>query len=138
MNSKMNFILVGVLVLFYTSVQAAHAVKPMPPMFTLDQQAEEILRNYPLGIISQQDAFSHHGPPVKKITLPNGNQGWLYKVGEKAGVPNIFLLQFSGEGVVVDVLHKDYRYKTGHSALQYQFLRYESLEAEAYAPGPGD
>lgn len=52
------------------------------------------------------------------------------------GVPDIYLLEFFSEGLVIDVLHKDYRLKAGHSALQYQFLRYEQLEPQTYAPGP--
>lgn len=80
MNLKKNMIRIlgGMAASF--AVYAAYAVKPMPSKFTLNQEAGKILQGYPLGIINQQDAFSHHGPPLKKIILPNGNWAWLYKV----------------------------------------------------------
>jgi len=86
-------------------------------------------------VINTQDAFAHHGGPIRKETLPNGNQGWLYKAGEEVGVPSIYVLEFSNEDIVIDVLHKDHRYKFGHSALQYQYL--SGLELESRTLGPG-
>ena len=35
---------------------------------------------------------------------------------------------------MIDVLHKSYRYKLGHSASQYQYLQH--VDAEARHPGP--
>lgn len=100
----------------------AIAAKEMPPSFAYGNEPHDVLGSYPLGIINEQDAFAHHGGPIRKEILPNGNQGWFYMSGEKAGVPSIYVLQFSHAGVVIDVLHKDHRYKLGHSALQYQYL----------------
>jgi hypothetical protein len=124
--------------LFVTSIGlAGQPQKPMPPKFSLDTDPAEILHNYPLGVISEQDAFAHHGGPVRKVTLPNGRQGWLYTAGEEAGVPSIYILHFSADGIVTDVLHKDYRYKIGHSALQYQYLQHVEAELQTLGPGPG-
>ena len=117
----------AVTVVLFVWVSEGHALepqKPMPPKFTLEVDPADALHNYPLGVITEQDAFAHHGGPVRKVTLPNGNPGWLYKSGEKEGVPSIYVLEFSNDGIVIDVLHKDYRYKIGHSALQYQYLQH--------------
>jgi hypothetical protein len=124
--------------LFVTSIGlAGQSQKPMPPKFSLGIDPAEILHNYPLGVISEQDAFAHHGGPVRKVTLPNGSQGWLYTAGEEVGVPSIYVLQFSTGGIVIDVLHKDHRYKIGHSALQYQYLQHVEAELQTLGPGPG-
>ena len=66
------------------------------------------------------------------------NPGWLYKSGEKEGVPSIYVLEFSNDGIVIDVLHKDYRYKIGHSALQYQYLQHVEAELQTTGPGPDE
>ena len=116
---------------------AAVAYKPMPPVFKLENDAAEVLRKYPLGVLHRREAFAHHGGPVKKLTLPNGNSGWLYKVGEQAGIPNVYVLEISREGYVIDVLHKDVHYKAGHSAIQYQFLSDRDVELRTSGPGPG-
>ena len=124
------------LVLWASVGLAAQPQKPMPPKFSLAIDPAEVLHNYPLGIISEQDAFAHHGGAVRKVTLPNGNPGWLYKAGEEAGVPSIYILQFSSDGIVIDVLHKDHRYKIGHSALQYQYLQHVEAELQTLGSGP--
>jgi hypothetical protein len=103
--------------------------------FDASSEPGEVLSSYPLGTINRNAAFAHHGTALKKFKLPNGNEGWLYKAGEKAGIPSNYILQFSSEGMVIDVLHKDHRYKIGHSALQYQFLK--DMEAKLRTPGPG-
>lgn len=127
----------GVLV-FWAAISLAEQQKtPMPPTFSYANDPVEVLRSYPLGVINTQDAFAHHGGAVRKVTLPNGNQGWLYKSGEKIGVPSLYILQFSNEGIVIDVLHKDYRYKIGHTALQYQYLHDVVAEIQTLGPGPG-
>jgi hypothetical protein len=109
----------------------------MPPTFSYESDPAEILHNYPLGVFNEQDSFAHHGGPVRKVMLPNGNRGWLYKAGEEVGVPSIYILQFSSDGIVIDVLHKDHRYKIGHSALQYQYLDHVEMELRTLGPGPG-
>lgn len=136
-QTRLLWTVIAVLFLWTANSQALEAKKPMPPKFSFGNDPGEVLHNYPLGIINMQDAFAHHGGPVRMVTLPNGNQGWLYVAGEEAGVPSIYVLQFSGTGTVIDVLHKDYRYKIGHSALQYQYLQHVEAELQKLGPGPG-
>lgn len=125
-------------VLISNVVLAAQMQKTMPPKFAYEDEPEKVLRGYPLGVINKQEAFAHHGGPVRKITLPNGNEGWLYSTGEKAGVPELYILQFSSDGRVIDVMHKSMHYKNGHSALQYQFLQKVTPELRLTGPGPGE
>ena len=117
---------------------AAQAQKQMPPTFTFMHEPEKVLSNYPLGMINEQEAFAHHGGPVRKVALPNGNKGWLYSTGEKAGIPELYILQFSNGGKVIDVMHKNVHYKNGHSALQYQFLQKITPQLQMSGPGPGE
>lgn len=131
----MTFAVIGLSLLFAGPI-AAQTTKQMPPSFEFGNEPSDVLKNYPLGSINQQDAFSHHGGPIRKEVLPNGNQGWIYKSGDKAGVPSIYVLQFSSDGVVIDVLHKDYRYKIGHSALQYQYLVDKDPMMRTLEPNP--
>lgn len=112
--------------------------KQMPPKFTYQHQPQQVLSEYPLGVINKQEAFAHHGGPARKLTLPNGNEGWLYSTGEEAGIPELYILQFSNNGVVIDVMHKSLHYKNGHSALQYQFLQGVTPELKMTGPGPGE
>ena len=130
------------LILFFlvisNNVIAAQAYKPMPPKFSFEQEADKVLREYPLGIITMQEAFAHHGGPVRKFTLPNGNRGWLYETGRELGIPNLYILQFSSDDIVIDVLHKSLRDKNGHSALQYQFLQEITPELKITGPRPGE
>ena len=128
----------ALLFLWVADGHALEPLKPMPPKFSIDVDPTEVLHNYPLGVITEQDAFAHHGGAVRKVTLPNGNRGWLYTAGEEAGVPSIYVLEFSSEGMVIDVLHKDYRYKIGHSALQHQYLQHVEAELQTLGPGPGE
>ncbi len=140
MNQRIRKLLLvaGILLAWAVAGHALEPQKPMPPMFSFESDPAEVLHNYPLGVITEQDAFAHHGGAVRKVTLPNGNPGWLYKAGEKAGVPSIYVLEFSRDGLVIDVLHKDYRYKIGHSALQYQYLQHVEAELQTLGPGPGE
>jgi hypothetical protein len=127
-----------VLLLWMSGAYALEPQKPMPPKFSFANDPAEVLHNYPLGVINEQDAFAHHGGPVRKVKLPNGLQGWLYKAGETEGVPSIYVLEFSNDGIVIDVLHKDYRYRIGHSALQYQYLQHVEAELQTLGPRPGE
>ena len=104
------------------------AAKQMPPSFSIDNELAEVPKKYPLGTITEQEAFAHHGGPVRKVVLPNGNRGWLYKAGEVAGVPSVYILELYGSGIVIDVLPKDVHYKIGHTALQYQYLSDANVE----------
>ena len=136
-ETKWLWMVTAVLFLWVAEGHALEPKKQMPPRFSLETDPADVLHNYPLGVISEQDAFAHHGGPVRKLTLPNGTQGWLYKSGEEAGVPSIYVLEFSSDGIVIDVLHKDYRYKIGHTALQYQYLQHVEAELQTTGPGPG-
>jgi len=124
------------LALLLISTSPAYSAKQMPPSFAFGNEPSDVLKNYPLGSINQQDAFSHHGGPIRKEVLPNGNQGWIYLSGEEAGVPSIYVLEFSQDGIVIDVLHKDHRYKLGHSSLQYQYLIDKDPMVKVFGPKP--
>ena len=137
-SGKKEIILIAVFILVSNIVIAGQVKKPMPPTFSFRHEPEKILREYPLGLINKQEAFAHHGGPVRKITLPNGNVGWLYSTGEEAGIPELYILQFSDDGKVIDVMHKSLHYKNGHSALQYQFLQGVIPELKMTGPGPGE
>ncbi len=78
---KKETILVSAFVLVSSVATAAQAYKSMPPKFSYEQNAENVLREYPLGKINMSEAFSHHGAPVRKLILPNGKKGWLYSTG---------------------------------------------------------
>lgn len=138
MNTMTTTAAAGVVTLLMLAITSnmAFAFKPMPPKFSLDKDGAEVLRNYPLGVLLSREAFAHHGGPVRKVILPNGNRGWIYIVGEEAGIPNIYVLEISRDGYIVDVLHKDIHYKIGHSAMQYQFLSDREVELRTTGPGP--
>ena len=138
MNNQLlkSFVIAAVYVYLFTST-GVQAAKQMPPDFSLDKSPDKVLREYPLGVINEQEAFAHHGGPVRKVVLPNGNRGWLYKTGETEGVPSVYVLQLSRDGIVIDVLHKDVHYKIGHSALQYQYLSDTNIELKTLGPAPG-
>jgi hypothetical protein len=120
------------------SVFAEQMKKQMPPVFSFSHEPEEVLTEYPLGMINKQEAFAHHGSPVRKLLLPNGNHAWLYSTGEEAGIPEIYILQFSDGGKVIDVMHKSLHYENGHTALQYQFLKDVTPQLKMTGPGPGE
>jgi len=132
-----NVIFVITCIVASSAAFGAQAQKQMPPKFAYQHQPQQVLSEYPLGVINKQEAFSHHGGPVRKLTLPNGNEGWLYSTGEEAGIPELYILQFSHDGVVIDVMHKSLHDKNGHSALQYQFLLGVTPELKMTGPGPG-
>ena len=138
LSGRKEIILIAIFMLFLNTALADQAKKPMPPIFSFNYEPEKVLREYPLGLINKQEAFAHHGGPLRKLQLPNGNDGWLYSVGEEAGTSELYILQFSREGMVVDVMHKSLHYKNGHSALQYQFLRGVTPELKMTGPGPSE
>ena len=99
---------------------------PMPPTFSLSAEPEEVLRAYPLGVITEQAAFSHHGGPHREITLPNGDTGWLYNVGKNEWHRS-YTLVFDGRRRVSDVLYYDHGKRgRGLSALLIQSRKYFS------------
>lgn len=137
-EKKWLWVVLSVLVFWSSVGLAIEPKKPKPPAFSIDNDPAEVLHEYPLGSINELEAFSYHGSPVHKVALPNGKNGWLYLIGEEAGVPNIYVLEFSSDGIVIDVLHKSYRYKLGHSALQYQYLQHVDSVLKHLGPGPGE
>jgi len=140
MNRERKWLRVVLIALVFWSSTglAIEPTKLKPPPFSIENDPAEVLHSYPLGVITELEAFSFHGSPVHKVTLPNGKKGWLYLVGEEAGVPNIYVLEFSDDGIVIDVLHKSYRYKLGHSALQYQYLQHVDADVKHLGPRPGE
>lgn len=112
----------------------------MPPSFSGQMAPEVTLRIYPLGVISKQAAFSHHGKAIRTLVLPNGKEGWVYEVGVKqartyqkplngkqtvyeAGPDNrasAYTLVFDNKDKVIDVLYNENGRHDGLTALQEQ------------------
>lgn len=91
----------------------------MPPSFSTKTVPEKALRQYPLGVITREAAFSHHGQATRKVTLPNGDEGRVYQVGEGAGL-RTYTLEFNEKGVATDVLYNEKWRHNGLTALQVQ------------------
>lgn len=107
-------------VLGSASIWAAEPTHPpMPPVFSTNTNVEQALLKYPLGVISKEAAFAHHGQATRKITLPNGNEGWVYQVGEGTGL-RTYTLVFDEKGLVTDVLYNEQGRHNGLTALQLQ------------------
>jgi hypothetical protein len=92
---------------------------PMPPAFSVQADPENTLLEYPLGVITKQAAFSHHGQATRDIKLPNGNAGWVYRLGEESGL-RTYTLEFNGKDQVIDVLYNERGRHNGMTALQVQ------------------
>lgn len=130
--------------LLWTAVSIAEpGYLPRPPLFDTDTDPEKALQDYPLGVITTQAAFAHHGTPEKKLPLANGKQGWVYTVGYARdrktyrlpsgetrkveetdwalGVRS-FTLVFD-DGVVIDVIYKDDGTGIGVTAMELQHPR---------------
>ncbi|MBI5042019.1 MAG: hypothetical protein HZB57_12715 [Gammaproteobacteria bacterium] len=107
---------------------------PMPPAFSAQANPEETLRTYPLGVITKQAAFSHHGQATRAVKLPNGNEGWVYQSGEESGL-RTYTLEFDGQDRVVDVLYNERGRHNGMTALQVQAQAAKILGPEA-EPAP--
>lgn len=141
MNARIRAVMWVALLVAWTGFALA-ATKPMPPEFSVKADPEKVLRDYPLGIITKEDAFVHHGKAVRTITLPNGEEGWVYEVGgtrpqtyrgptgqeqtvEESGPDSdlglrTYTLVFDKRGVVVDVLYNEQGRHNGLTALQLQ------------------
>lgn len=132
-------------VFFLVSIMSVTALGdngPMPPKFTLAVPSQQVLGAYPLGVLSPMGAYSHHGHPDHKITLPNRLEGWVYEVhgpGDVADYRNVamnedaaiaeshrglpqmsYTLVFSVDGKVVDVLYDNPHGDAPATALQIQ------------------
>jgi len=57
---------------------------PMPPSFNGQSDPETVLRVYPLGVITKQAAFSHHGKATQTLILFND---WQALTGPISGNP---------------------------------------------------
>ena len=112
------------------SYAAEQKFPPTPPDFSTTTHVQAALLKYPLGVISKEAAFSHHGQATRKVTLPNGNEGWVYQVGEGAGL-RTYTLEFNEKGVVTDVLYKEQGRHNGLSALLLQAQAAKVLGTEA-------
>ena len=112
------------------SLAAEQKYPPMPPSFSAKTDPEKALRQYPLGVITKEAAFSHHGQATRKVTLPNGDEGWVYQVGEATGL-RTYTLEFNGKGVVADVLYNEKGRHNGLTALQLQAQAAKVLGPEA-------
>ncbi|HID50192.1 MAG TPA: hypothetical protein EYP40_11395 [Chromatiales bacterium] len=109
---------------------------PMPPRFTQNALPATVLLAYPLGMIDHQAAFSHHGSAHRRLTMPNGNEGWVFNIGDKEW-HRTYTLVFKQDGTVGDVLYHDHsRYsETGLSALLLQ-SKGRIVDGPRTAPGP--
>ncbi|TCV90249.1 hypothetical protein [Sulfurirhabdus autotrophica] len=114
-----NFMIVGLMLSSSFSFGQQTGLLPMPPVFSTKIEREIVLKDYPLGVITKQAAFSHHGKPVHVATLPNGLEGWTYEVGEGFGL-HTYTLEFDKRGVVIDVLYNENGRHDGLTALQVQ------------------
>lgn len=135
-DSSMAAVLVVVLALLSPALPAQPASTPMPPAFSLEAGPEEILARYPLGIISKNAAFAHHGKAHREFVLPNGRPAWLYDVGQREW-HRTYTLVFGKDDKVIDVLYYDHgrfsRY--GLTALQVQNDQSRSARP-MLGPGP--
>lgn len=136
----------------------ARAALPMPPVFSPNAPVEQTLQSYPLGVITKQAAFSHHGKAHREIKLPNGLAGWVYDVGglpkttlyvsptgkkqtvtetEAAHQARGYTLVFDNRGLVVDVLYNEKGPHDGLTALSLQHMKGAVRMEEHAHPGPG-
>jgi hypothetical protein len=130
-----------IVLLFLTTIATASQGEiPRPPFFSDDADPEEVLLDYPLNVMTEQLAFSYHGAPIEKFTLPNGHTGWVYEVGgtpthrlyispsgnenhlfeaDRSAGLKTYILVFDEE-MVVNVLYRDNDRDKALSALQLQ------------------
>ena len=142
MKSILNILLVMVAGMATAVLAGQQGFLPMPPSFSGQKTVDAVLRAYPLGVITKQAAFSHHGKAIRTLTLPNGKEGWVYEVGGKeartyqhptkekqtvyeTGPGNgvrTYTLVFGDKSVVMDVLYNEQGRHDGLTALQEQRL----------------
>ncbi len=158
MANRIVHMLVLAFALISWSSSAQSGNLPMPPAFAPTAPVEQTLRAYPLGVITKQAAFSHHGKAHRELKLPNGLTGWVYDVG---GLPKAvtygspvgkqqpvteremrhqarsYTLVFDNRGVVVDVLYNEKGPHDGLTALSQQHMKGAVRMEEHTQPGPG-
>lgn len=156
MNKAITALLLALALSLWGSL--ARAALPMPPVFSPNAPIEQTLRAYPLGVITKQAAFSHHGKAHREIKLPNGLEGWVYDVGglpktapyvsptgkkqavtetEAAHKARAYILVFDTRGLVVDVLYSESGRHDGLTALALQYSKGAARMEEHAHPGPG-
>ena len=133
-NRAVTLLTLG-LIMSLPPVAAQPETLPMPPGFTLDADPEKTLADYPLGVITKEAAFVHHGKANRELLLPNGNTGWLYDVGGQEWHRS-YMLAIGDDGIVKDVIYYDHgRFsKYGLTALQVQSVK---LFPKSSILGPG-
>lgn len=133
---KTGAILLLAMMLIGAVADAQQKTLPKPPRFTLNEKPEQVLANYPLGIIDRNAAFSHHGKAHKELVLANRREAWLYDVGEKEW-HRTYTLVFGKDGKVIDVLYFDHgrHDQYGLTALQVQSKGLRTDEP-SITPGP--
>lgn len=112
------------------SYAAEQKYLPMPPAFSIAADPEAVLREYPLGVITKQAAFSHHGQATRTVELPNGYEGRFYQLGEDSGL-RTYTLEFDAQERVIDVLYNEKGRHNGMTALQLQSQANKILGPEA-------
>ena len=137
--------LLAIPLLFFATVELAAAADdpkylPMPPGISIDANRDQVLAEYPLGVITKEAAFAHHGQAHNVVTLPNGLEGWVYEItpstretfatpsgerrdvqaSEHTNVVSTYTLMFDADGKIVDVLYMDNRRDDASSALLVQ------------------
>ena len=153
----MNRWMMAISLLFFTTTGQAASPSdsqylPMPPVFSLDANAEQLLKAYPLGVITKEAAFAHHGQAHNVVTLPNGLEGWVYENSltkqetftmpsgqkretqalEHTNVLSTYTLVFGSDGKVIDVLYRDNRRDDAASALLAQRQSKPDVEKEPW------
>lgn len=159
----MNKWLLSMFLLLFTAGVAAEDQRaagymPMPPSFSLEADRDDVLTEYPLGVVTKQAAFSHHGQAHRNVELPNGLEGWVYEntvrdekryvqpsgeerersVLEGGHIVSTYTLVFSGEGVVIDVLYQEPGKGKFASALLVQRETRPDTQKDPWRPGDGD
>lgn len=142
----MNRIWIVFCALLWTAVSVAEpGYLPEPPFFDADTDPETVLQDYPLGVITSQAAFAHHGGPEKKMSLANGKEGWVYTAGYardrktyrlpsgetksvmetdwSLGARQFVLVIDDIDRVVTDVIYKDDGTGIGVTAMELQYPR---------------
>ena len=130
-------------VLWASVSEANPGFLPEPPFFGTATDPEKALQNYPLGVITLEAAYLHHGKPDKIVLLANDKEGWVYTVGYATtnktyrlpsgeiksvkqtdwglGVRNFVLVH--DDKVVIDVIYKDDGKGIGITAMELQYPR---------------